>query len=135
LQKEILLLKTYLAILLFLALSLKPAYYFGQVVYFELNIDYIIQTYCVNTDKPEFQCNGKCHLANQLQFQNDENTTDNNINTIALLECFYPIFNNFQAYSFSEHIINVLPKKDHINQYVNAYSYLRDVSLLKPPIS
>ncbi len=38
----------------------------GNVLYYQLNIDYIIETYCVNKEKPELQCNGKCHLAKQL---------------------------------------------------------------------
>ena len=38
----------------------------GQYSYYQLNIDYIIETYCVNKDKPVLQCNGKCHLSKQL---------------------------------------------------------------------
>jgi hypothetical protein len=51
----------------------------GYVAYFELNIDYIIETYCVNKEKPQLQCNGKCHLAKQLTLvaadTEDYNTT------------------------------------------------------------
>ena len=134
-HKETIILKAYIAIFLFLALSLKPAYYFGQVVYYELNIDYIIETYCVNKDKPQLQCNGKCHLAKQLQIQNDENSTKGNVNTTAVLECFYPIFNNFQEYKSSVKTMDFFPKRNHINHYANTYSFLRDVSLFRPPIS
>ena len=31
-----------------------------------VNMEQIILEYCVNKDKPELQCNGKCHLAKEL---------------------------------------------------------------------
>ncbi len=34
---------------------------------YELNTAYIIENFCVNTDKPELKCNGKCHLSKQIQ--------------------------------------------------------------------
>ena len=41
-------------------------FYVGQLVYYKLNINYIIETYCINKEKPELKCNGKCHIAKQL---------------------------------------------------------------------
>ena len=69
----------------------------GYIAYFELNVDYIIETYCVNKEKPELKCNGKCHLATQLS----TSTTDTSnqapyLNT--LFETFVPVY--FQAYQF-----------------------------------
>jgi hypothetical protein len=34
-----------------------------------LNRDYIAKVLCINRDKPEMKCNGKCHLAKQLKKQ------------------------------------------------------------------
>ncbi len=34
--------------------------------------DSFTEMYCVNTDKPELKCNGKCHLENEL---GDENSS------------------------------------------------------------
>ena len=34
---------------------------------YELNKESITQEFCVNKDKPELKCNGKCHLAEQLE--------------------------------------------------------------------
>lgn len=43
-------------------------------VSYELNKDYIAKNLCVNRDKPMMHCNGKCHLAKQLQkTENDNN--------------------------------------------------------------
>lgn len=30
------------------------------------NYDYIVNTLCENKDKPELQCNGKCHLSKEI---------------------------------------------------------------------
>lgn len=30
------------------------------------NYDYIVNTLCENKDKPEMECNGKCHLSKEL---------------------------------------------------------------------
>lgn len=55
-----------------------------------MNIDYIIKTYCINKEKPELQCNGKCHLAKQLQIAtNDDN---DNSDTDLIFEAFYPLY-------------------------------------------
>jgi hypothetical protein len=34
---------------------------------YELNLDYIIQTYCINKNDPAKHCDGKCHLTKQMQ--------------------------------------------------------------------
>ncbi|MFL1011156.1 hypothetical protein [Flavisericum labens] len=113
-------------------LSLRPIYYLGQVAYYELNIDYIIETYCVNIDKPELQCNGKCHLAKQLQI--DESTTEGaESNSIAVvLEGFYPVFSILQNYTLVTDFQS-LPHKVKSIDYTNSYTFLRDMSLTKPP--
>ena len=36
-------------------------------IYYLLNKDYIAQNLCENNDKPELQCEGKCHLTKQLK--------------------------------------------------------------------
>lgn len=40
------------------------------VVHFKLNQKIIAEQFCVNQDKPELQCNGKCYLAKELQETN-----------------------------------------------------------------
>lgn len=36
-----------------------------------LNKEYIAKVLCINRDKPEMHCNGKCHLAKQLKAQEE----------------------------------------------------------------
>jgi hypothetical protein len=68
----------------------------GQVVYYELNIDYITEKFCENKAKPELQCNGKCHLAKELQLISSDRNTENETPQLSfVLEIFSPLF--FQA--------------------------------------
>ena len=39
---------------------------------YEVNMSYIIENYCVNTDKPEMKCNGKCHLNKQIKTDSEQ---------------------------------------------------------------
>lgn len=38
----------------------------GIVAWYEINKDYVADVLCVNKDKPEMECNGKCYLKKQL---------------------------------------------------------------------
>ncbi|WP_203256028.1 hypothetical protein [Hyunsoonleella ulvae] len=37
-----------------------------------INQDYIAEFLCINKDKPEIQCNGKCHLVKQIEKQKEQ---------------------------------------------------------------
>lgn len=47
-----------------------------MIVSFKLNQDQIAMTMCVNRDKPEMHCNGKCVLAKRLKAQQDEDSRE-----------------------------------------------------------
>jgi len=64
-------------------------FYIGQVAYYNLNIDYIIENYCINKEKPELKCNGKCHLAKQLASVSKTNTSDDLVFNV--VNSFYPV--------------------------------------------
>jgi hypothetical protein len=49
----------------------------GLIVHYELNIQNITKTFCVNKDKPKMHCNGKCHLAKKLKEINQDDTQKN----------------------------------------------------------
>lgn len=125
-------LKRYIAILMLLALSFRPVFYLGQVTYYELNIDYIVQNYCVNKDKPKLQCNGKCHLAKQLQLTTAENSNLQDQAIVSAFEGFLPVFQASQTqlefnspfYSDSHKVVI---------DYNNNYRFLFSGSSFKPP--
>ncbi|TYB77492.1 hypothetical protein ES676_04145 [Bizionia saleffrena] len=69
---------------------MRPIYHIGYVVYFEWNIDYIIETYCANKTQLELECNCKCHLAKHLTSASDTEIGDDGIITLA--ESFFPVY-------------------------------------------
>jgi len=83
-------LKKAFALILFFLFALRPAYNVGYVLYYELNIDYIINTYCINKEKPQLQCNGKCHLMKQLNI--DTSTSSEDQLAFQIVEAFFPLY-------------------------------------------
>lgn len=126
--------KKFVAIVLLAAFAFRPAYYVGQLAYYGLNIDYIIEKYCVNKDKPTLQCNGKCHLAEKIQAINisDTGTEEAPLRSINIIDAFIPVF------SISKHsntTFGFIPSKElkSFSQYKNNYSYLFSKENLRPP--
>jgi len=58
--------------------------------YYGLNIKTIVNKYCINKNKPELKCNGKCYLKQQLKLGKPQN--NNEINKISISEIFIPVF-------------------------------------------
>jgi hypothetical protein len=47
-------------------------------VNYEINLDYIVQTFCVNKNDPSKHCDGKCHLIKQLQEEEKQESLPGN---------------------------------------------------------
>jgi len=43
------------------------------LIEYALNQDYIAEFLCINKNKPELQCNGKCHLLKEIEKQQESN--------------------------------------------------------------
>lgn len=43
----------------------------GIVAWYEANKNYITENFCINKDKPELNCCGKCHLRKELKKVDD----------------------------------------------------------------
>ncbi len=101
-------------------------------MYYQLNIDYIIETYCVNKAKPELQCNGKCHLAKQLQLA-DNTDDDNNPNPVlnVVYEAFYPLY--FQERINTTISSYVLELKQHRWFYNSMIKFQLSYDSFEPP--
>ena len=90
--------------------------------------DYITKTFCVNTDKPELNCNGKCHLTKQLSNQeNQESEAPEPINLNLQLDFF---FEDLQSYNWA--LNSEVEQSHHIS---NGYYYFPSLKLDKPPKS
>lgn len=124
-----------IAILLFLVFACRPGYCAAQLIYYGLNIDYIIETYCVNKDKPELNCNGKCHLMQQLKLSNpSEEAPAAPLQNINYMDAFFPIFSPNPPSSYTTHI-PVQTKRKGLFAYANTYSYLFTAERFRPPPS
>lgn len=66
----------------------------GYLAYFQLNIDYIIDTYCINKDEPEMACNGKCHLSKMIT--PSETPTEDTQGVLHITEAFFPVFHQYK---------------------------------------
>lgn len=100
----------------------------GHVLYYQLNIDYIIETYCINKEKPELQCNGKCFLSKQLENTND--TQNEKTTNIAIIEAFFPLY--FEVSKPIQIKNKVLLFKEDNWKVSSLYTSL-SVSVLVPP--
>jgi len=124
-------LKKLALIVIVLAFVARPAYFLGYLAYYELNIDYIVETYCINKDKPVLQCNGKCHLASQLNFATPKTETDAAI--LVINEAFFPVY--FQKTNNHLEFLNTDCDISRINYfYLNNYTFQYSTKLIKPPL-
>lgn len=124
-------LKFFFVITLFISIASRPMYHVGYFAYFQLNIDYIIEKYCVNKDVPEMSCNGKCHLSKQL-LSSSSNDGDSNNSTLHIVESFFPLYFHFQnEIEFSKIFVSKKEVSSKIEEfYTFDYSYFH----FKPPI-
>ena len=74
-------LRIFLSLVLLLPLGLKT----GVVLNWAIHQDYIAKNLCVNRDKPELHCNGKCVLMQKMRIA-DENDTPKPLPEVARLQ-------------------------------------------------
>ena len=119
----------FILILLLTTLSIRPAYFVGNVVYYETHLSEIIEKYCVNKDKPELQCNGQCHLAKEI---NAVDTSKDGKAVVNVSAAFFPVY--FQA--IEKINLSIFPPKE-ITTYFDydfTYTYLLSHKINKPPM-
>lgn len=100
------------------------------VIDYWIDYDYIATVLCVNKDKPELQCNGKCHLMEELSKVNEEpSQTDKKMSVVAFSMVFFQ--------DFSEVVISQVLKlasKKVLDFYENAYHKLLSFQFFRPPL-
>lgn len=114
-------------IFLFSLFMFSQVYNTAVWVNYELNIDEITELFCVNTDKPELNCHGTCHLKKQVISTNNENPVETNTP-------FY--INEIQLFSSINDFYNLKPlteNKPLISTSSINYSFLSDKGLFHPP--
>ena len=98
-------------------------------VNYEMNIDEITDLFCENTDKPELNCHGTCHLKKQLI------QTDNSIPLESELSLY---INEIQLFSAREFIRIAKPQNSiavHLTFFEENYSFSQGLGIFHPPKS
>lgn len=127
-------LKKFIVILLLFVFSLRPAYYLGCLGYYGLNIDTIIEQYCINKETPELHCDGKCYLAQQLNKASDSDENNSNKFLNVIFESFIPVYiSTYQDIKFN--IFYAQPSNKKIFGHHSDYTFLPEFNNFKPPIS
>ncbi|MFL0065902.1 hypothetical protein V2595_09715 [Tenacibaculum maritimum] len=114
---------TYLFVFLYMVAMLRPITPFVE---YAINYDYISTVLCINKDKPESSCKGKCQLMKKLEQQQED---DFNSLQISMEE--YPIgfvqFINFTGKKL------LYTYKTKLFFYKQNYSYLFECFTFHPP--
>lgn len=87
--------KKSLSILLLAALICQCFSKLGIIAYYQINRDFIASHLCINRDKPQMHCNGKCYLNRKLRSdEKPDQNKGNNDNKIELsIFCATDVFN------------------------------------------
>lgn|GEM_PF-389959 len=97
---------------------------------YEYNRASFIEMFCVNKDRPQLDCNGKCKLAEMQKEQNEKRADD--ILKQLQLEIVY--FSSVKPVNFSNNSLSVLPEKSKLTSYYNLpYSFIYIFKPVKPP--
>ncbi|MTG98087.1 MULTISPECIES: hypothetical protein [Myroides] len=101
----------------------------APLVEYWVNYEYVSKVLCENVSKPELECNGKCHLSNELSksFDKSGKLVFDKYNTLY----DYLVSGTFRYLSFE---LALVWRSEALDSYVNNYNYLQVSSLLDPPI-
>lgn len=95
--------------------------------YYKLDPLGFIERLCVNIDKPELQCNGKCHLNKISKSQNNEQKTPE-----TLID-FKDILLYASSYTRFEFLNQSIIKKELLEHPQNLYSFCSTYDYFHPP--
>lgn len=116
----------------FFAVSLSALIIFNMLrvsftfIYYELDPIGFIEELCENKDKPELQCNGKCHLKKVVQTTGDENEPVKIVNFEELL-LFKQDITDYKLQA------NFYSLKRENFTYLNRYNFSYKSSCFHPP--
>lgn len=109
-------------ILLYAIAMLRPV---APFVEYAINYDYISKVLCINKDKPELQCNGKCQLMQKLEKQQDDD-----FKSLRIVQEDYPI-GFIELLEISNQ--KIFQQKEKMFSSTKNYSYLFISSVFQPP--
>ena len=118
-----------IATIIFLNLILFSAGFNAVVwIYYELNVESLTEQYCVNKDRADLDCKGKCQIEKILI--EEQNIPLEQQQVVEYLPSAKFFINKAETFSF-----NTIPPVIKITPYLNLYKFEFVNSFLKPPRS
>jgi len=125
-------LRNLIVCILLLSLSVRPIYLASYLGYFEYNLEAMVEEYCVNKNKPQLKCNGKCHLSKKFTNAYKKDNHKENINN-NLIQSLFPvvcILNDATEFN----LLDEIRFSTNTTFYKNNYDFLINNQEIKPPI-
>lgn len=119
--------KSFLTYITFMTFLLGIGFNSIQFYYYQINKEEITELFCVNKEKEEMNCQGKCHLAEMLNTQGEDESKP-----FQITESFELVFVQKEACK-ETHFPDAIDNQKNVI-YSNHYFYLTETSLLKPPM-
>ena len=98
-----------------------------------VNYKYIANELCENQDKPEIECNGKCHLKKELAKAATEESSNSkdkkSVNKQEIEILFYQEVFNFESKNI------IIASVETMSYYFNNYFHLNSSKIFHPPTS
>ncbi|WBL21620.1 hypothetical protein [Zunongwangia sp. HRR-M8] len=121
----------YLGLFVVLFILLKPVL---PVVDYIFNYDYIVTQLCINRDRPDLACNGKCYLMQSLAEEANKERDKKQANLESRYKLPVLYFEDHQ--SIFDNLTDVSINKAKVTMpYFVSYSFLFSKDDIKPPIA
>lgn len=100
------------------------------VIHYALNYDFYKNVLCENKAKPEFKCNGKCHLAKEITAsQGQDDTSDVPVPRIELSKLPISVIENIPSYN----LLVCIHKKKTYHKYLDTSLNAIYLNIVTPP--
>ena len=99
----------------------------APLVEYVINYDYISKVLCINKDKPELRCNGKCHLMKKIEQQQESDFNSLRVNMEEYPVDFISLLN------FSENSLEIAIKRKDTFSYKQYYYFTFQQEIFHPP--
>lgn len=108
----------FISLLLVSILSFQSLYQLGFITYFKANQEKITALFCINKDKPELKCDGKCYLMQELAENDNQSESNKEFKTLEIPLFLLPlnnilinsVFKKVVYFELPIHFIDFLPK-------------------------
>ena len=115
-------------LILSLLVFIKPVV---PVFEYVINYEYIAKVLCINKDKPEMQCNGKCHLMQELAKTSEKELPLTPTKKHVVTETEVLFYQELESFAFD---VFFNESRLHItSNYFNFYQLLKSSGTFHPP--